>query len=130
MGGLAHYLEEEGLTTTQISLIRKHTEAIKPPRALWVSFELGRPFGKPNDADFQRRVLSAALDLLNKKEGPILIDYAEEADDSGLEGPWACPVNLNPAEEDLSETGKLINTFKSEMNQYRSRPLNNTGHQI
>jgi hypothetical protein len=120
VGGLAHYLEEEGLATTQISLIRKHTETIKPPRALWVSFELGRPFGKPNDSDFQGRVLCAALDLLNEKEGPILTDYAEEADDSGLEGPWACPVNLNPAEEDLSETGKLINAFKSEMNQLRN----------
>ena len=68
MGGLAHYLEEEGLATTQISLIRKHTEIIKPPRALWVSFELGRPFGKPNDSDFQSRVLSAALDLLRDKQ--------------------------------------------------------------
>ncbi len=120
MGGLAHYLEKEGLATTQISLIRKHTETIKPPRALWVSFELSRPFGKPNDADFQSRVLSAALDLLNKKEGPILTDYAKEADDIGLEGPWACPVNLNPAEHDLNETGKLINAFKSEMNQLRN----------
>ena len=61
MSALGHYLEEEGIATTQISLIREHTEAMKPPRALWVPFVLGRPFGVPNDAAFQRRVVLAAL---------------------------------------------------------------------
>ncbi len=58
MGGLAHYLEDEGIRTTQIALIRKHTEEIKPPRALAVSFELGRPLGAPNDPQFQIKVLN------------------------------------------------------------------------
>ena len=120
MGGLAHYLEREGLPTTQISLIKEHTETIKPPRALWVSFELGRPFGKPNDPDFQLRVLSAVLDLLNKKEGPILNEYAEEAAYTGSDGPWACPIDLTLTAQDLSEEGKLIKAFKSEMNQLRN----------
>ena len=120
MGGLAHYLEEDGLATTQVSLIRKHTETIKPPRALWVSFELGRPFGVPNDPDFQRRVLSAALDLLNEKEGPILADYTADAGYSGLEGPWACPIDLSPVEKDLGEASTLIIAFRSEMNQLRN----------
>jgi hypothetical protein len=31
-----------------------------------VPFELGRPLGVPNDADFQKRVLLAAFDLLAK----------------------------------------------------------------
>ena len=120
MGGLAHYLEAEGLATTQISLIRKHTETIKPPRALWVTFDLGRPLGEPNDPDFQSCVLSAALNLLNEKEGPILSDYAEEAAYMAEEGPWACPIDLSTTEEDLSEEGKLINAFKTEMNQLRN----------
>ena len=54
---MAHYIEEEGLATTQISLVRLHTEKIKPPRALWVPYELGRPLGQPNDPEFQKRVL-------------------------------------------------------------------------
>ena len=62
MGGLAHYLEDEGVATTQISLIREHSEAMKPPRALWVPFELGRPLGAPSDAAFQRRVQRRAID--------------------------------------------------------------------
>lgn len=120
MGGLAHYLEREALATTQISLIKKHTETIKPPRALWVSFELGRPFGTPNDSDFQRRVLSAVLDLLDEKEGPILSEYTEEAAYAESEDPWACPIDLSWAAQDLREEDKLIKAFKSEMNQLRN----------
>lgn len=70
MGALAHYFEEEGLSTTQISLVREHTEAIRPPRALWVPFELGRPLGQPNDSEFQMRVLRACLGLLDADSGP------------------------------------------------------------
>ncbi len=76
MGGLAHYLEEEGVATTQISLIREHTEIIKPPRALWVPFELGRPLGLPDDPALQTRVLVAALKLLEAERGPVLEDFA------------------------------------------------------
>ena len=61
VGGLAHYFEDEGLSTTQISLIRVHTERIQPPRALWVPFDLGRPIGAPDNPDFQTRVVRAAL---------------------------------------------------------------------
>ena len=56
MGALGHYLEEEGIATVGISLIRPQTENTKPPRALWVPFELGRPFGPPSDPEFQNAV--------------------------------------------------------------------------
>lgn len=74
MSALGHYLEEEGLATVAISLIRPQTEKTKPPRALWVPFELGRPFGPPSDADFQQRVILAALGLLERTDGPVLIE--------------------------------------------------------
>ena len=75
MGALAHYLEEVGLATTQISLVRPHTERIRPPRELWVSFELGRPFGALGDPVFQRWVIGKALGLLERKDGPVLEDF-------------------------------------------------------
>ena len=120
MGGLAHYLEEEGLATTQISLIREHTERIKPPRALWVPFDLGRPFGEPNDAAFQIRVITAAFALFDEKTGPVLIDFPEDAAYMGDHGPWACPVNLSAPEADLSVEDKLIEAFKTEFSQLRN----------
>lgn len=98
MGALAHWFEAAGLATTQISLIRLHSETTRPPRALWVPFELGRPLGLPGDAAFQRRVLEQTLALLDAPSGPVLVDYAgpepaARADDEAGEG-WACPVPL------------------------------------
>jgi hypothetical protein len=71
---LGHYLEEEGIATVAISLVRPQTENTRPPRALWVPFELGRPFGPPNDPAFQRRVILAALRLLERDSGPLIIE--------------------------------------------------------
>ncbi len=73
--------------------------AINPPRALWVPFILGRPFGVPGDAAFQRRVLLAALRLLETPAGPVLEDYAEDAprpDAAEMHG-VACPVSFGRA---------------------------------
>jgi hypothetical protein len=74
VSALGHYLEEEGIATVAISLIRPQTEKTKPPRALWVPFELGRPFGPPSDPAFQKRVILAALHVLEREKGPVLID--------------------------------------------------------
>ncbi len=118
MGGLAHYLEDEGIATTQISLIREHSEKIKPPRALWVSFPLGRPLGNPNDPEFQRDVLSRALDLLDEPAGPVLRDYPRDADDAadGAASMPACPVDFSPRDQDLNSTELLLRKFQSELN--------------
>ena len=103
---MAHYIEEEGLATTQISLVRLHTEKIKPPRALWVPYELGRPLGQPNDPEFQKRVLRACLGLLDAAEGPVLEDYPEdvpaEARNDDMTGMF-CPIDLPPPPLDDSE---------------------------
>ncbi len=89
MCALAYYLETEGLATTLISLVRLHSETMRPPRVLWVPFELGRPLGPPNDAGLQRDVLTAALDLLTGEAGPVVhrdFDYRAPA-----EAAWTCP---------------------------------------
>jgi hypothetical protein len=100
VGALGHFLERQGIPTTGISLVREHTEIVRPPRALWVTFELGRPMGIPDDALFQRRVMKAALDLLACTDGPLIADYPEHAPEvSDFEG-WACPINLAPAQTD------------------------------
>ncbi len=99
-------MEEEGLSTTQISLVREHSVAIKPPRALWVPYELGRPLGQPNDPDFQKRVLRACLGLLDAESGPVLEDYAEEvlveAKEDEMVG-MSCPIDLPPPPIDGNE---------------------------
>lgn len=104
MGALGHYIEREGVPTAQISLIREQTAAIKPPRALWVPFMLGRPFGAPNAPDFQRKVLRALLGLFEHNSGPVLEDFPEDAPpDVAVETTFACPVSFAPAQTSVND---------------------------
>jgi len=80
--------------------VREHTETVRPPRALWVTFELGRPLGIPDDAPFQRRVVTAALDLLQRTDGPLIADYPEHVPEVTDFSGWACPINLAPSQTD------------------------------
>ena len=72
MGALANYIERAGVATTSISLIREQSEAVNPPRALWVPFALGRPLGSASDPDFQKNVIRAAFDLLDLATEPTI----------------------------------------------------------
>ena len=108
MSGLAHYLEDEGLSTVVVALVREHVVKMSPPRALWVPFEMGRPFSTPDDAELQQRVLKSALSLLDEPGSePILKDFAEEA--SHLEGDlnWAFPAKLD-AESVMAEASAIL----------------------
>ena len=119
MGALAHFIETRGVATTQISLVREHTVAMTPPRALWVPFELGRPPGVPGDRAFQTRVLKAALALFEADSGPVLLDYAEEvprrADSDGVIEGWVCPVRLPPPEAAADEAGDRSEAIAQEV---------------
>ena len=109
MGGLSHYLESAGIATTQISLIKEHTLTIRPPRALWVSFPLGRPLGNPNDPPFQRDVLRHALKLLDEPAGPVLADYpGDAADDQSEPALPACPVDFVSRSPEAGTTAALL----------------------
>ena len=94
MSALGHYLEEEGIATVSISLIRPQTERTKPPRALWVPFELGRPFGPPSDPAFQKRVILAALRLLERDSGPVVIEDFPDDDPRAQPDPAWRPAHL------------------------------------
>lgn len=105
MGALALYIEDEGVPTVQISLVREHTAALKPPRGLWVPFMLGRPLGVPDDVAFQRRVVVAALNLFGRERGPVLEDFPEDAPASAaaenMEG-MVCAIDLPSTQKDAT----------------------------
>jgi hypothetical protein len=93
VSALGHYLEKEGVPSVAISLIRPQTENTKPPRALWVPFELGRPFGPPGEPAFQKRVLLAALGLLERADGPVLIeDFPDDDPRTRPDPAWLPPL--------------------------------------
>jgi hypothetical protein len=97
VSALAHYLEEEGIATVAISLIRPQTERTKPPRALWVPFELGRPFGPPGDPEFQKQVILYALRLLEHDKGPAVIEDFPNDDPRAQPDPAWKPPQLRAA---------------------------------
>ena len=108
MSAIAYYLELEGIMTTGISLVRENTESMLPPRMLWVSFPLGRPLGKPGDADFQHRVIRHGLDLLERPGGPVLEDFPLDVPQVEPEQAPACPVSFaRPRVDDSSWQTRL-----------------------
>ncbi len=81
-----------GISTVVIGLIKLHLEKTRPPRALWVPFELGRPIGAPMDPRFQRQVLVKALQLVESAKQPVIEDFTDE-DPRSIDCPdWRPPV--------------------------------------
>jgi hypothetical protein len=120
VSALGHYLEEEGLATVAISLIRPQTEKTRPPRALWVPFELGRPFGPPSHPAFQKRVILAALRLVERQSGPVIIEDFPDDDPRGRPDPgWRLPFDHAAVVNGSAET--IAGELETEMELLRGR---------
>jgi hypothetical protein len=72
---IARVLEERGLSTIALSLVREHSVRIKAPRTVWVPFPFGISVGHRNDVREQRAVLDLAFSTLAADEGPVLLDF-------------------------------------------------------
>jgi hypothetical protein len=74
VGLIQRAIEAEGMSTISISLNRRITEKVKPPRALLVDFPLGHPMGNPFDHALQKKILVEALRQLKiiEKSGTII----------------------------------------------------------
>ncbi|MBI1779487.1 MAG: hypothetical protein HYR63_29495 [Proteobacteria bacterium] len=120
MSALAHYLEEAGIATVAISLVRPQSERTRPPRALWVPFELGRPFGPPSDAKFQTRVVLHALSMLESPNGPVTIeDFPEDDPRAEPDLSWQAPANHSVTAS--ASIRDLANALKTEIRQLTER---------
>jgi hypothetical protein len=116
VSALAHYLEDEGLATTIVSLVRLHSETIKPPRTLWVPFELGRPIGGPDDKTTQRRVLESALGLLECDAGPpLLVDDDTKNAGTDPDPTWRNPLTIQPRTIDATDVGGTLTHLLAEL---------------
>jgi len=96
---LARALEASGIATVSLLANRSAAELIGPPRGLYCEFPLGRPLGKPLDAEFQRSVLAAAFALLPRTDGPLIEDFDIVIEDE-VDAPLSCPIppRLDPQE--------------------------------
>ena len=58
------------MPTVSVTVARDVTEAIKVPRALFLPWPMGHHFGAPFHRALQRRVILAALELLETAHAP------------------------------------------------------------
>lgn len=98
MGVLARILEEAGIATVGLSLVRRQAENIKAPRFLHCQFPLGRPLGRPGDAEFQLDVIRRAFSLLDRTDVPVIEDHPVIIDDEADQvAACALPPRHDPA---------------------------------
>jgi D-proline reductase (dithiol) PrdB len=110
---LAHVFEAHGLATVALPSVKAVAEQMRPPRALYCEFPLGRPLGKPNDVELQHDVLRRAFALLDAPSGPVLAEYPETISIADA-APMACSLpirhdaSLPPA---VDEAGALRDAY-------------------
>lgn len=75
MGLIQREIEKRGIPTISISIVRKFTEEIKPPRAVFLKWPLGHPLGEPHNVKQQMIVLKKTFEaLMSIKEPGTIID--------------------------------------------------------
>ena len=63
-------MEREGLATVSVSIVREITAELAPPRAVFVPWPLGHPFGRAGNIEQQRAVLYDMIGLLESAGEP------------------------------------------------------------
>jgi len=64
VGLVQRVLEARGIPTVSLSMIPDLTRAVGVPRLAGISYPMGRPLGRPHDAEGQRAVLRPVLELV------------------------------------------------------------------
>jgi len=70
VGLVQRVIEANGIPTVSLSMIPDLTRAVGVPRLAGISYPMGRPLGRPHDADGQRAVLRSLLETLTTARGP------------------------------------------------------------
>ena len=80
MSLVAAALEQQGISTVVVQLLRLAAERVRPPRALFVPFRHGYPLDSPDDPEKQRAVITAALNLLTDPglKPPAIVDFRRQ----------------------------------------------------
>ena len=97
VGLIQGQIERAGIPTISTSVVGYVTRHMRVPRAAFVRFPIGNPLGQAGDADEQRRVLRAVLDVFEVIDEPgVTVD---------LPFRWRkpSPHMIDPSVTDLSE---------------------------
>ena len=116
MSVLAHFFESYGFSTVLVGFVKEHIAAIQPPRALWLDFPMGRPLGKPNDPEYQKKIIRSAFDLFNERSGPVLKDFPDIIPVKDGRMGYALPVELVLKKNEIGDINKLVKEVNDEIN--------------
>jgi len=70
VGLIQRAIEQKGIPTIGISIVRKYTEQVKPPRSVFLKWPFGHPLGEPFNIAQQRAVLKEAFKALREIQVP------------------------------------------------------------
>ncbi|MBI3893072.1 MAG: hypothetical protein HY303_16260 [Candidatus Wallbacteria bacterium] len=61
MGLIQREIERRGIPTVSVSINRTLTERVRPPRAFFLRWPFGHPFGEPGNVEQQMTILMEVL---------------------------------------------------------------------
>jgi hypothetical protein len=106
-------LEERGFATVALASVRAQAEKTRPPRALWTSAILGRPVGEPEDPLFQLRIVRAALGLLERTDGPVILEDFPDDPPGLTDNPdWVAPAT-DASDTFAAELGAMLTLWQT-----------------
>jgi D-proline reductase (dithiol) PrdB len=70
VGLIQRAIEQKGIPTIGISIVRKYTEQVKPSRSVFLKWPFGHPLGEPFNIAQQRAVLKEACKALREIQVP------------------------------------------------------------
>jgi hypothetical protein len=88
VGLIARVVEEAGIPTLTMTSALDITQAVKPPRAVFLNFPLGHQTGKPDDPELQRSIIRDALNAFESIDAPgtiVELPYVWDPADNGWE---------------------------------------------
>ena len=110
VGLIAREVEAAGIPTLCMTSAYDITQAVNPPRAVFLNYPLGHQTGKPDDSANQRAIVLAALNAFEtiSKPGTIIeLPYVWDANDRRWEEtdytPGFLPPRPKKAAADLAE---------------------------
>jgi len=115
---LGHKLEAKGFSTVALAAVRAQAEKTRPPRALWTAAPLGRPVGEPDDALFQLRVLRHALSLLERPDGPVILEDFPEDPPGLIDTPGWIPPRTVATQSFAAELASLLPLWHTARNRF------------
>ncbi len=99
VGLIARAAEEAGIPTISMTSALDITQAVKPPRSVFVNFPLGHQTGKPHQPELQRSIILDAFRALETIATPgtiVTLPYVWDDSDDSWEDREYRPGYLTP----------------------------------